>query len=231
MNDLLPKQIEYAESGLTIPETMTLELWLETGKGLSTIRKAIPFWYGDFLNFGESRFGEDFAQAFDPHGDEYKFVKQVMWVAKRVPKNRRRPGLSWYHHKEVADLDPEEQEKLLTRAEQLKLSVSKFRKIVYQQTLALDLPEKTPQEIAVAQVPSRDFVRVEKVVDIGVKFLEALQGITGASLEVRAQGFLVSHLKDIVKEVGAIMLEYEKQTLSPKAVGDAAQDQKVDPEA
>ncbi len=213
MANIVPKRgIEFSEAALSLSGNMSFQKWLETGKSLTTMRKSIPFWYGDFLNYGESKFGEKYAQAFDPEGDEYKFVQTAKWVSKRIPPSRRHPKLGWQYHFEVADLADEEQDELLAKAEKEKLPVSKFRKIVYQQTLALDLPEKTPEEIAIAQVPDPDFASIQKVVDTGLLFLEALQGITVSSLKEGPRDFLLSHLRDVVKVVGEKIITYEKQT-------------------
>jgi len=48
-------------------------------------------------------------------------------VAQRVPRSRRRKGLSWSHHRAVAALDPPEQKEWLKRAVDDSLSHHQLR--------------------------------------------------------------------------------------------------------
>lgn len=44
-------------------------------------------------------------------------MRAAQWVASRIENVRRRTSLPWSHHKEVAALEPEEQDRLLDQAE------------------------------------------------------------------------------------------------------------------
>src|SRR5262252_7309945 len=69
------------------------------------------WWLGDALLIGEARFGEDFASVVDPKWAEQH--KEKIWVARKVTPDRRRENLSWSIHREVAALEPAEQEEWL----------------------------------------------------------------------------------------------------------------------
>src|SRR5262249_47041920 len=49
-------------------------------------------------------------------GFEYQTLRNYAWVAGRFPARRRRPGLSFGHHAEVAALDELDQETWLVRS-------------------------------------------------------------------------------------------------------------------
>lgn len=216
MDIILSKGIEFTKTGLSFNKNATFDEWVEAGKKLSTVNKYVQFWIGDWILHGERSYGEMYAQALDQTLYSYTTLTHAKWVASRIPPERRRPNLSWSHHHEIADLEPEDQDELLDEAEKQKLSVSKFRKLVFQKKIRLDLPEMSDKELSDAQKPSKDFDRVQTVIDKGLSFLEALQVITVSRLEARARGYLFSHLRDVVREVGKEFV-YEEQ----KAVSDA----------
>lgn len=215
MSDLiLSKGIEFSKTGLTFKDTITFQEWLAAGNKLSTMNKYIHFWIGDWLNYGEQKYGEMYAQALDETSYVYGTLRNDKWVSSRIPLSRRHDNLSWSHHYEVADLEPEDQDILLTKAEKQKLSVSKFRKLVYLTKKRLDMPE-LPETPASTHA---DFDKVQTVVDSGLLFLEGLQVITEARLDDDAQDYLKSHLKDVIKVVGGVLLTYEKQKPNTDAV-------------
>lgn len=105
------------ETALTLPEGLDLDDWTAAGAMLGRIGRACQWWIGDWLNYGERRYGETYAQGIEATGYEYQTVAQMAWVAGKVELSRRRESLSWSHHVEVAALDPAEQDRWLDRAE------------------------------------------------------------------------------------------------------------------
>lgn len=81
------------------------------------------WWVGDWLNYGEQRWGEMYAQAEVTTGWDYQRLRDAKWVANGVHLSVRKDNLSWSHHKEVAHLEPQEQAAWLNRAEVEGLSV------------------------------------------------------------------------------------------------------------
>jgi N6-adenosine-specific RNA methylase IME4 len=74
------------------------------------------WWMGDWWNYGERQYGELAAQAVD--GDHaYQTWKNAAWVARAIEPSRRRDGVSWSIHSEVAALGPDEQDRVLDEAE------------------------------------------------------------------------------------------------------------------
>ncbi len=89
----------------------------------------LPWWVGDFVLFGEARYGERMAQIFDAVGIKYKTVRNWVYTCKHVPKENRLPAnvLSYSHHHVVAPLDHASQKKALAYAVENALSVVEFK--------------------------------------------------------------------------------------------------------
>ena len=71
---------------------------------------------GDWLNYGERKYGEMYTQAIDELDYTKQALKDAKWVSAQVEKSRRRDNLSFSHHREVAPLEPDEQEEWSGRA-------------------------------------------------------------------------------------------------------------------
>lgn len=79
-------------------------------------QQASPWWIGDLLNAGDARFGEMFSQVCEGSVSADQ-LQRYESVARRVPVENRRPGLSWSAHAAVARLPFALQRKMLDRAE------------------------------------------------------------------------------------------------------------------
>lgn len=106
---------------------MSFEQWQAAGAQLQQMGRAVNFWLGDWITYGESRYGEKYAQAVEVTGLEHQTLMNMVSVAKRVDPERRRDTLSWSHHAEVASLPPAQQEEWLDRAEQEGMTVARLR--------------------------------------------------------------------------------------------------------
>lgn len=106
----------YANTSLPLPAGLSFEEWSEIGRRLQKGATGIMWWLGDWWAYGEHAYGERAAQSLE---SEYAFqtFRDAGWVSRRVDTSRRRDVLSWSHHKEVAALEPEEQDRLLEEAE------------------------------------------------------------------------------------------------------------------
>jgi hypothetical protein len=71
------------------------------------------WWLGDWLVFGEKRKWEhgQYDEAIKL-GFEWDTARKASWVAKEFETGRRRPLLTWGHHREVAGLDPQKADQL-----------------------------------------------------------------------------------------------------------------------
>ncbi len=121
-------KIEFKSNGLIISDALEYGEWENIGKFLKTAEKAVQWWLGDWLNFGEHKYGEMYAQALDETDYEYQTLRIYKWVASKIELFRRLNNLSFGHHQEVAILEPEPQKYWLDRAEENKWSVHELRR-------------------------------------------------------------------------------------------------------
>ncbi len=83
---------------------------------LGAMHEAVRFAIGDAIIQGEYMYGEPAYSAFERFQLSEEAMKEYVRVAQRVPRARRRKGLSWSHHRAVAPLEPAAQKEWLRRA-------------------------------------------------------------------------------------------------------------------
>jgi hypothetical protein len=101
--------------------------WVEQGRCLGAIGRGSAWWIGDWVRYGSVRYGDKYAAASHVTGYDVQSLMNMSYVASRFAASRRRPGLSFSHHAELAGLAPEDQELWLDRAEAGTLSVRALR--------------------------------------------------------------------------------------------------------
>ena len=104
-------------TGLVMTEDdVPYELWEAYGGAIRRVEGAVQWIIGDWLNYGERKYGEMYAQAVDETDYKKETLMNAKWVAGKIETSLRREVLTWSHHKEVAKLEPEEQEYWLNEA-------------------------------------------------------------------------------------------------------------------
>jgi len=101
--------------------------WVEQGRLLGAIGRASAWWIGDWIRYGSARYGDKYAPASRVTGYDVQSLMNMAYVASRFEVSRRRSGLSFSHHAELAGLAPDDQELWLDRAEAGRLSVRALR--------------------------------------------------------------------------------------------------------
>jgi hypothetical protein len=111
-----------------VPEgDLALAQWLEYGRRLGQLGRGVAWWIGDWLRYGNLRYGEKYSRAARATGYDAQSLMNMAYVASRFAPDRRREQLSWSHHAEVASLEPAEQDRWLDLAEGERLSVHSLR--------------------------------------------------------------------------------------------------------
>jgi hypothetical protein len=100
---------------------------VEQGRWLGAIGRASAWWIGDWIRYGSARYGDKYLPASQVTGYDVQSLMNMAYVASRFEVTRRRPGLSFSHHAELAGLPPEDQELWLDRIEAGGLSVHALR--------------------------------------------------------------------------------------------------------
>ncbi len=101
---------------LDLPADLSFEKWAAIGAVLGELEKRIQWLVGDWYRYGEHRYGEAASQAA-PTGLSAKSVQNMAYVADRIEPSRRREGVPFSHHAEVAALPPDVADGLLDRVE------------------------------------------------------------------------------------------------------------------
>lgn len=98
----MPPSIGLEPTGLRIinPD-MDFEEWEAIGQQLQAMQKCLRWWVGDWINFGESRYGETYVQAIDATERSYQWLADSKWVCSKIEPSDRRTGLTFAHHQEA----------------------------------------------------------------------------------------------------------------------------------
>lgn len=125
-----------SRTGLTVTGAPTYEDWAAIGETLRFLEGAIQWALGDWLNYGEHRWGEKYAQAVDEKDYDYDYgtLRNLAWVAGSIDLSFRNDNLTFAHHMQVAPLrlpdgtpDKKLQRYYLDVAQKEKLSVAQLR--------------------------------------------------------------------------------------------------------
>jgi hypothetical protein len=107
---------QFTPISLTLPEDLEYDHWERIGRQLQLADMAVQWWIGDWLNFGERKYGEKYAQAIEETGRAMQTLKNYAYVARQIETSRRRDVVDFSTHAEVASLEPEDQERVLAKA-------------------------------------------------------------------------------------------------------------------
>jgi hypothetical protein len=106
---------------------LALSEWSSTGRRLGSIVRCSQWWLGDWIRYGNTKFGERYTRAAILTGYDVQTLTNMAHVASRFELHRRRANLSWSHHAALAALNTEDQDRWLDRAMADKLSVADLR--------------------------------------------------------------------------------------------------------
>jgi hypothetical protein len=106
---------------------MGLAEWTAAGRRLGAMGRCGQWGLGDWIRYGNAKFGERYARAASITGYDVQTLMNMVYVASRFEISRRRENLSWSHHETLAALEPEEQDHWLDQAVTKRLSVSDLR--------------------------------------------------------------------------------------------------------
>ncbi len=101
---------------LILPADLPFEDWEIIGRKLQDAKESIKWWIGDWLAYGESTYGEKYAQAVEVTGYEQQTLYNAAYVSKAIPVSNRHPELPWTSHEPVASLSKDKQAEVLQAA-------------------------------------------------------------------------------------------------------------------
>ena len=98
------------------PESHSYELYLHMGKALGNYNRRMQWVIGDWINLVEDIFPDRYSQACEATGLSKQTVMNRASICRKIPENRRRDGVPFSVHAEVAYLEPKEREHWLDKA-------------------------------------------------------------------------------------------------------------------
>lgn len=163
----LPPGSKATETELALPAKLKFEKWEEVTDGLIKAESSSQWLIGDALLYGRDKFGEAFAQVIDvqklKRTDEAT-IRGYLWVSEKVKPVLRRTNLRWYHHKEVAKLEPEIQDKWLGLAETNGWTVRELRANIRSVEEDAEGDDETPELLVLQEPTVRQFLEDYKSV-------------------------------------------------------------------
>lgn len=115
-------------TGLRLAEQLPVESWQHVGRQISLIHNSSAWWLGDWLIYGQDAYPGRYRTALADSFLDYQTLRNYAWVARRFAPGRRRPGLSFQHHAEVAALDDVQQDQWLELAQANGWSKARLRR-------------------------------------------------------------------------------------------------------
>jgi hypothetical protein len=106
---------------------LDVQEWAMAGRRIGAVSRSIQWLLGDWIAYGNLKFGERYARAAQITGYDTQSLMNMVYVASRFPFSRRRENLSWSHHEAVAALDDEDQCCWLDQASANRWSVADLR--------------------------------------------------------------------------------------------------------
>ena len=180
-----------------IDEDVTYEQWENIGYELARVGKGWQWWVGDWINFGEKKYGETYKAAIEATGLAYGVCRNIASVCGRFELSRRHDSLSFKHHAEVQGLDASEQDELLAEAESSGLSCSEVRKRVraIKQLNASDVDRGDAEEIELEEMQESGSESLAAVPHVSESSVFCVSAFRKAENRLEAVKLIISELE------------------------------------
>jgi hypothetical protein len=119
-----------SRTGARFDALLSFETWQEFGARIATHANASSWWIGDWMVFGQAKYGRRYKQAMGVTRLDYQTLRNYAVVARRFEMSRRRDDLSFQHHAEVCALTDAEQDRWLARAAEGRWTRTELRRRV-----------------------------------------------------------------------------------------------------
>lgn len=128
--DVGPLHGTLTETAYLLPDDLPFDEWASEAPVLVTMAQSSMWWLGDYLRFGEHRYGEKYVQAVEATGYAVSTLKNAQWVAERIPPGERRTDVPFSHHRAVASLDAKPRREILAAAAESQMTEYEVREKV-----------------------------------------------------------------------------------------------------
>lgn len=106
---------------------MELEEWVLAGRKFGQISRCSQWWIGDWICFGNAKWGEKYIEAARITGYDVASLRNMASVARQIPPSLRSDKLSYSHHALLTSLPDPEKRAWIRRAIADRLSVADLR--------------------------------------------------------------------------------------------------------
>jgi len=103
-------------TGLSFDPLLPFDAWSAIGARIARHASATTWWLGDWLIYGQTKYGRRYREAIAATGLDYQTLRNYAMVARRFEVSRRQDGLSFQHHAKVCALSDADQDKWLDTA-------------------------------------------------------------------------------------------------------------------
>jgi hypothetical protein len=158
----ISRKYRVTATSLDLPDNLLFEDWCALGAELGRARNMIAWWIGDWWIKGDHRYGTRKQMIADWGGPSFQTCENYGAICRRLAPSRRREGLSFSHHREVAFLPPAEADELLDwclkegdprRVWQLKNEIRRRVKSPEPVTIEITIADVSPAPRVVAFTP------------------------------------------------------------------------------
>jgi len=122
------RRTQLSRTSMKFDPLMPLDTWKTIGTKLGTHANATCWWLGDWLAFGQTKYGRRYKEGVAVTGLKYQTLRNYAMVARCFDVSRRRDNLSFQHHAEVIGLPPEAQDCWLDLAAEHRWSKAELRR-------------------------------------------------------------------------------------------------------
>jgi len=137
MNDLeLPGRCD--ECNLELPVGLSFQQWKKVGDDLIKARGVLEstavslfWWIGDWLNFGERKYGETYTQAIELTGYSLSYLQTAKYVASRIDPVLRKQDVPINYYQAITPLDKRAHSAMLMRVNEEGMTLNKFKQLAY----------------------------------------------------------------------------------------------------
>ena len=111
-----PTGVRPSRTGIRFDPLTTVDMWKAIGARIAMYSEASSWWLGDWLAFGQMKYGRRYKEGVALTGLDYKTLRNYAMVSRRFELSRRRDDVSFQHHAEVCPLADGEQDRWLELA-------------------------------------------------------------------------------------------------------------------
>jgi hypothetical protein len=115
LNEAPLPDVDWSPTALVLPEALSQQEWVGIGRKLRTMEQSVMWWIGDWLAYGERKYG-DISAAAETTGYSRGALYNAKYVATTFEPSSRDETLPWSLHKSAAGLPPEQRHEVLSVA-------------------------------------------------------------------------------------------------------------------